>query len=240
MRRAQRKRARRNRIKRDREVTREHGDAAHRSCGRKARYPTEGDALALARKFEALGAPALRAYKCRYCGGWHLTKTEKRTKAPRRAGRGEEACMEHAQGHGADAVPEVTARAAAINARLGMEAADIARSLSIGVGEVEAAVARYAHVSDGELGIPRCVTQDDEAERVTRGHDTSGARGATVLRGRYWLVMASDGTPVALCGTRGTAAAASKAVNRALKAAGTDALTHVESVEAWEVADDGD
>lgn len=77
-RRERRKRARKERLERDQEVTGRYGESAHRSCGRKTRYPTEADALASALRYTLLGAPRLRAYHCRYCDGWHLTKKELR------------------------------------------------------------------------------------------------------------------------------------------------------------------
>lgn len=58
---------------RDRRVTEEFGEVGHRSCGRKRRYKTKTEALLMASKCARHGAPALRAYKCRYCSGWHLT-----------------------------------------------------------------------------------------------------------------------------------------------------------------------
>lgn len=45
-----------------------------RSCHLKRRYFTEVDALVMAGKRQVYGAPRLRAYECRFCGGWHLTK----------------------------------------------------------------------------------------------------------------------------------------------------------------------
>lgn len=71
--RARRKRARRERISRDEVVTHNFGMAAHQMCGRKRRYGSEGAALVYASRCVAHGAPALRAYKCPYCDGWHLT-----------------------------------------------------------------------------------------------------------------------------------------------------------------------
>jgi hypothetical protein len=40
----------------------------------KRRYFTEIDALVMAAKRVACGAPGLRAYQCPHCSGWHLTK----------------------------------------------------------------------------------------------------------------------------------------------------------------------
>lgn len=62
------------RTRRDAVVTAEYGDAGHRQCGRKRRYETEVDALAMADRCVLRGAPELRAYRCGLCGGWHLTK----------------------------------------------------------------------------------------------------------------------------------------------------------------------
>lgn len=61
------------RAERDAMVTAEHGEQGHWSCGRKMRYPTKSAALMRASKCQRRGAPALRAYRCPYCGGWHLT-----------------------------------------------------------------------------------------------------------------------------------------------------------------------
>lgn len=64
----------RERARRDARVTAMHGEQAHRSCGKKYRYADESEALSMAARCVLDGAPMLRAYKCRYCGGWHLTK----------------------------------------------------------------------------------------------------------------------------------------------------------------------
>lgn len=61
---------------RDARVTAEFGQAAHNSCGRKARYPTRADAIERAAVGIAHGQPYLRAYLCPYCGGWHLSSHE--------------------------------------------------------------------------------------------------------------------------------------------------------------------
>ena len=70
------KRSRRARRRRDAVVTELYGDAGHRSCGKKARYDTEGMARSIAARYMALGAPRLRGYECQMCGGWHLTSKE--------------------------------------------------------------------------------------------------------------------------------------------------------------------
>ena len=48
-----------------------------RSCHMKHRYFDEISARIVAEKRLAKGAPALRAYRCECCGGWHLTKQTK-------------------------------------------------------------------------------------------------------------------------------------------------------------------
>lgn len=59
---------------RDAKVTAEHGERGHGSCGRKRRYPTLQIAMHVASFMHVgHGAPELRAYRCCYCGGWHLT-----------------------------------------------------------------------------------------------------------------------------------------------------------------------
>lgn len=73
--RAKRRRARRMRA-RDSEVVARYGSRAHRSCGRKVRYATMGEA-----EYHALLATRhmsvdLRSYHCPLCGGYHLTHTE--------------------------------------------------------------------------------------------------------------------------------------------------------------------
>lgn len=45
-----------------------------RSCHMKHRYFDEVSAVIVANKRAAKGAPQLRAYRCEFCGGWHLTK----------------------------------------------------------------------------------------------------------------------------------------------------------------------
>ena len=67
----------RERRERDRAVRGKHGAAGHSECGRKRRYDSEVDALLAAMWAEQRGALPLRAYRCRFCGGWHLTKTRK-------------------------------------------------------------------------------------------------------------------------------------------------------------------
>lgn len=62
------------RDERDARVTNMYGEGGHWSCGRKYRYETEHRALMSAAMRELNGAPTLRAYHCKLCGGWHLTK----------------------------------------------------------------------------------------------------------------------------------------------------------------------
>lgn len=59
-------------------------EARLRACGRKRRYRSQGDALdaALLAGVERERA----AYRCSYCGQWHLT-TRDRAEAPRRGSR---------------------------------------------------------------------------------------------------------------------------------------------------------
>ena len=56
--------------KRDKKVTDEHGKAGHGSCGRKKRYRSRHGAETYIRWHPTKG---LSAYKCEFCGGWHLT-----------------------------------------------------------------------------------------------------------------------------------------------------------------------
>ena len=65
------------RKERDKRVRKEHGAAGHQECGRKRRYATELDAVMGAMWAEQRGSPTLRVYKCRFCGGWHLTKRKR-------------------------------------------------------------------------------------------------------------------------------------------------------------------
>lgn len=58
---------------RDARVTAEYGDEAHKMCGCKLKYRSKGDALGRASKCVEHGSTPLRAYRCPYCGGWHLT-----------------------------------------------------------------------------------------------------------------------------------------------------------------------
>lgn len=62
------------REKRDSMMRSTYGNVAHWMCGAKIRYESESDALARAARSAYHGAPLLRAYKCPYCDGWHLTK----------------------------------------------------------------------------------------------------------------------------------------------------------------------
>ena len=61
------------RRRRDAMVTARYGQSAHYSCGRKARYETQAEAMGRAAVGVAHGQPFLRAYQCPYCGGWHLS-----------------------------------------------------------------------------------------------------------------------------------------------------------------------
>ncbi len=45
-----------------------------RACHMKHRYFDQVSAVIVANKRAAKGAPALRAYLCPHCNGWHLTK----------------------------------------------------------------------------------------------------------------------------------------------------------------------
>ena len=49
-----------------------------KACERKKRYTCRSDAEEAVRLCAEHGTLGLRCYKCRYCGGWHLT-----SKAPR-------------------------------------------------------------------------------------------------------------------------------------------------------------
>lgn len=56
--------------RRDLRVTRESGEDAHGACGRKKRYRSLHGAETYMRTHPSLD---LSAYRCPYCGGWHLT-----------------------------------------------------------------------------------------------------------------------------------------------------------------------
>lgn len=58
-------------------------EARHRACGRKRRYRSQGDALdaALLAGVERERA----AYRCAYCGQWHLTTRDRGDLPPRGA-----------------------------------------------------------------------------------------------------------------------------------------------------------
>ena len=45
----------------------------YKACESKNRYASRQEAQAAARACEAHGSPKLFAYRCDYCGGWHLT-----------------------------------------------------------------------------------------------------------------------------------------------------------------------
>ena len=56
------------------ELAQERDDAQRwKACERKTRYDTRADAEDAAAACVAHGAPRLHVYRCRYCGGWHLT-----------------------------------------------------------------------------------------------------------------------------------------------------------------------
>ena len=207
-RRAAKKKARRRRMHRDKHVTEKYGESGHRSCGRKTRYPDEATALVRASRYTLWGAPQLRAYRCRYCGGWHLTKKELR-KDQNMAAR------EYR-------VHETTRRAAAIDARLGMDVSDIAESLGIATEVVERSIAEFADASDEELGI---TTPQHDAMSDTR--DQEGQR-------TFWVVMSDRGEPVTICASEAKALSVASAVNKALYRLGHDEAVHVTSVDAWE------
>lgn len=78
-RRASKKRKRKERLQRDRIVTEKHGRQAHQACGRKVRYRTREMAIQHAFLCRLHGLDGLNVYKCRYCGGWHLTKCQQST-----------------------------------------------------------------------------------------------------------------------------------------------------------------
>lgn len=50
----------------------------HRMCASKQMFFSEADAMALAAERVAAGlADFLRAYRCPFCNGWHLTSKER-------------------------------------------------------------------------------------------------------------------------------------------------------------------
>lgn len=65
----------RKRRRKNADATEAGGKAARKACGRKRRYPDRMSAESRAQQYEVrFDAPPLRAYRCPYCGGWHLTK----------------------------------------------------------------------------------------------------------------------------------------------------------------------
>jgi hypothetical protein len=56
--------------RRDKKVTGDHGEKAHGACGRKKRYRSRHGAEMYIAWHPTM---KLSAYKCDYCGGWHLT-----------------------------------------------------------------------------------------------------------------------------------------------------------------------
>ena len=69
---ARRKSKRRDR-KRRRSVIEEYGDQGYWSCGRKNRYKTKELADAVAFVGTMNSGIEISTYKCKLCGGWHLT-----------------------------------------------------------------------------------------------------------------------------------------------------------------------
>lgn len=65
---------RREKRRRNDEVMRKYGARGRRACGRKRRYQTSEEAEVVALESLRKGSDeALRAYRCPYCKGWHLT-----------------------------------------------------------------------------------------------------------------------------------------------------------------------
>lgn len=59
---------------RDRDLDERRDDARRqRSCERKQRYATRGEALDAIAACEEHGTRGLSCYRCSYCHGWHLT-----------------------------------------------------------------------------------------------------------------------------------------------------------------------
>ena len=52
------------------------GEIAHRvrSCESKKSYPRETDARMVIQRREKAGRIMLKAYPCKYCNGWHISK----------------------------------------------------------------------------------------------------------------------------------------------------------------------
>lgn len=65
---------RREKRRRNDEVSRKYGVRGRRACGRKRRYRTREEAEVVALESLRKGSDeSLRAYHCPYCKGWHLT-----------------------------------------------------------------------------------------------------------------------------------------------------------------------
>ena len=60
--------------------TRVHNKSSYYSCARKRRYHSASDAANAKHKALTERGTVLRVYQCRYCGGYHLTKKEFKTK----------------------------------------------------------------------------------------------------------------------------------------------------------------
>lgn len=71
--RAKMKADRRERRRRNDNVTRLYGPKGHRACGRKRRYATRDEADVVRLESMRKGNDSLRSYRCPYCGGWHLS-----------------------------------------------------------------------------------------------------------------------------------------------------------------------
>ena len=226
-RRRMRKQARRSRVKRDMWVTAKYGESGHRQCGKKVRYPTKETALARASKYVVQGAPALRTYKCPFCDGWHLTSRPEG--AYRKTGGESKEDGGYEMGSKDYRVHEATRRAAAIDARLGMEVADIARGLGISADVVERSISEFAYLTDEELGMggPEGDSADDDAVLVQTP--------TTMLAGTFWAIVEPLGEPLALFSRKDVAEAACRMLNvLAQRAVDSSLKAHVSSVEAYD------
>lgn len=72
-----RRRAKERDAERRRQVIARYGQEAYSSCAKKRRYASETAASMAAAHCEHERGEPLRYYKCRYCGGYHLTHTAK-------------------------------------------------------------------------------------------------------------------------------------------------------------------
>lgn len=210
--REQRKHGRRVKQERDKQVSAEFGESGHRSCGRKSRYSTQAEAELKASTLKLYGVPTLRAYECRYCGGWHLTKQPLMSEVVRKT-------IEESRDMSTTyKVHEKTRMAAAINVRIGMSVADTARCLHIPEAVVERSIAEFAHLSDEEL---MGKDAQPEPEPVSQASD------------RYFIIMSDAGTPVTLMTDEALAKKVAKAMSTAMKKVGGPKL-YVTSVEPWD------